>query len=127
MPIITIKQKGDFSKTERFLKRITRRDFASRLKEYGEMGVLALYEATPYRTGETARSWRYEITRTKERVTISWLNDNRPQGAPVAVILQYGHATKNGGWVEGIDYINPALAPVFEEIADKLWKEVTDT
>lgn len=126
MPIITIKQKGDFSNSERLLKRITKRDFAHKLQQYGEMGVLALYNATPYKTGATARAWRYEITRTKDRVTISWLNDNRPQGAPVAIILQYGHATRNGTWVNGIDYINPALAPVFEEIADKLWKEVTE-
>lgn len=126
MPVVTIKQKGDFSHSEKLLKRLLHMDFASKLKKYGEEGVLALYNATPYDTGETARSWRYEITRSKYRVTISWINDYRPQGIPLAVILQYGHATRNGGWVEGIDYINPALAPIFEEIATKLWSEVTD-
>lgn len=125
MPVITFKQRGDYSKADRFLKRIIKQDFASKLKQYGEMGVLALYEATPYDTGNTARAWRYEITREKGRITISWINDNRPQGAPIAVILQYGHATRNGGWVEGIDYINPALAPVFEAISNDLWSEVT--
>lgn len=123
---ITIKQKGDFSKSERLLKRLFSLDFASKLKAYGEMGVAALYEATPYRTGETARHWRYIIERSKERVSISWVNDYAPRGVQVAVLLQYGHATKNGGWIEGIDYINPALAPIFEEIENKLWKEVTD-
>lgn len=126
MPFVTIKQKGNFTKAERFLKRIARQDFASKLKKYGEMGVQALYELTPKRTGATARAWRYEVVRTKERVSISWINDNRPQGVPVAIVIQYGHGTRNGGWVEGIDYINPALAPVFEEILTKLWKEVVE-
>ena len=125
MSIVTIKQRGNFNNSERWLKRITHRDFASKLADYGELGVAALYENTPYDTGATARAWRYEISRSPERVTISWVNDNRPYGVPVAVIIQYGHATRNGGWVEGIDYINPALRPVFEEISDKLWKEVT--
>lgn len=127
MPALVVRTEGDFSKSETLLKRIMRLDFANKLKEYGEMGVAALYDATPYDTGETARSWRYIIERSKERVSISWVNDNAPRGVQVAVLLQYGHATKNGGWVEGVDYINPALAPIFEEIENKLWKEVTKT
>lgn len=125
MPVIKIKQKGNFKKSESLLCRILKIDFASKLKEYGEAGVAALYEATPYKTGNTATSWRYVIERSKERVSITWTNDYAPRGVQVAILLQYGHATKSGGWVEGIDYINPALAPIFEEIEDKLWKEVT--
>lgn len=126
MAVLKVKTKGDFTSSMSFLRRLTRTDFASKLREYGDQGVLALYRATPYDTGETARSWRYVIEQSKGKVTISWVNDNAPQGVQVAVLIQYGHATKNGGWVEGIDYINPALAPIFEEIRDKLWKEVTD-
>lgn len=125
MPVIKVKTKGDFSHTETLLRRVTRTDFANRLKEYGDKGILALYRATPYDTGETARAWRYVIERKPGKVAISWVNDNAPQGVQVAILLQYGHATKNGGWVEGIDYINPALAPIFEELRDNLWKEVT--
>lgn len=127
MSVITITEKGDFTKSERLLKRITHTDFASKLKEYGEWGVFNLYKATPYDTGETARSWRYVIEREPGRVKISWINDYAPQGVQVAILIQYGHATKNGGWVEGRDYINPALAPVFDEMVNKLWKEVTET
>ena len=123
--IITVKERGNFTNAETFLKRIFRVDFASKLAEYGERGVMALYAATPYDSGETARSWRYVIERSRERVSISWTNDNAPSGVQVAILLQYGHATKSGGWVEGIDYINPALAPIFEEIENDLWKEVT--
>lgn len=125
MPALTVKTKGDFSKSESLIRRIMRIDFANKLKAYGEMGVRALYEATPYDTGETARSWRYVIERSDKKVSITWVNDNAPRGVQVAVLLQFGHATKSGGWVDGIDYINPALAPIFEEIETKLWKEVT--
>lgn len=125
MSVIKIREKGDFNNSMSFLRRLTRTDFASKLREYGEYGVLMLYRATPYDTGETARAWRYVIEQAPDRVTISWVNDHAPRGVQVAILLQYGHATKNGGWVEGIDYINPALAPVFEMIKDNLWKEVT--
>lgn len=125
MPVLTIKESGDYSKADTFLKRLFRRDFASRLREYGERGVYELYKATPIQTGETAASWRYVIQREPGRIELSWVNDYAPNGVQVAVLIQYGHATRNGGWVEGIDYINPALAPIFEEIADELWKEVT--
>ena len=127
MPIISIKQTGNFTKSERFLKRITHTDFASRLREYGEQGVFNLYKATPVDSGETANSWRYAIEREPGRIRLSWINDYAPNGVQVAVLIQYGHATKNGSWVEGIDYINPALAPVFNDIANKLWKEVTES
>ena len=125
MSIITISQKGDFSNAETFLKRVTRTDFASKLSHYGELGVIALYNATPYKTGETARSWRYEIIKNKDRVEIAWVNDNAPKGVSVAILLQNGHMSRGGTWVEGIDYINPALAPIFEKIENDLWREVT--
>lgn len=125
MSVLRIKQKGDYSRFDTMLRRIVKADFASKLREYGEWGVYNLYKATPKDTGETARSWRYVIERQPGKVTISWVNDHAPRGVQVAVLIQFGHATKNGGWVEGIDYINPALAPVFEAIANELWEEVT--
>lgn len=127
MSVITIKESGNFKNSESFLKRLLSLDFASKLKEYGAWGVRELYEATPRDTGETARHWRYVIEQSKNRVSISWTNDYAPYFVQVAILIQYGHATKSGGWVDGIDYINPALAPVFAEIEDKLWKEVTKT
>ena len=127
MSVITIKESGNFKNSESFLKRLLSLDFASKLKEYGAWGVRELYEATPRDTGETARHWRYVIEQSKNKVSISWTNDYAPYFVQVAILIQYGHATKSGGWVDGIDYINPALAPVFAEIEDKLWKEVTKT
>ena len=94
------------------------------LDEYGKKGVEALRQATPKDTGKTADSWFYEIKRSKESVSISFNNSNINDGVPIAVILQYGHGTRNGGWVEGRDYINPAIQPVFDEIAEEAWKEV---
>ena len=126
MSVITIKQTGNFTKSERFLKRITHTDFASKLRAYGDRGVFELYKATPVGTGATAQSWRYVIEQEPGRIKLSWVNDCVENGAQVAILIQYGHATKNGGWVEGKDYINPALAPVFDDILNKLWKEVTE-
>lgn len=125
MAMLTVKQRGDFANSETLLKRIFRIDFAHRLERFGVKGVEALYNATPYDTGETARSWRYEITRTKERVEISWVNDYKPYGVSVAILIQNGHMSRGGTWVEGVDYINPALAPIFDEIEEQLWREVT--
>lgn len=95
------------------------------LNKYGMKGVEALREATPKDTGKTSESWSYKITRENDIVKLSFLNSNRNQDVPIAIILQYGHGTKNGGWVEGIDYINPAIQPLFEELAKEIWKEVS--
>lgn len=123
--MIVLKNKGDFSKTTNFLKRITKLDYKSILSKYGKMGVDALAKATPVDTGLTASSWSYEIVEDNGGATIYWKNSNIVKGVPIAVILQYGHGTGTGGYVEGIDYINPALRSIFEGIADGAWKEVT--
>ena len=94
------------------------------LDKYGSKGVAALKEATPKDTGLTANSWSYNITRSKNSVIISFENNNINDGVPIAIILQYGHGTRNGGWVEGYDYINPAVRPIFDELAKAAWKEV---
>lgn len=123
--MIVLKNKGDFSKTTNFLKRITKLDYKSILSKYGKMGVDALAKATPVDTGLTASSWSYEIVEDDGGATIYWKNSNIVKGVPIAVILQYGHGTGTGGYVEGIDYINPALRSIFKGIADDAWKEVT--
>lgn len=123
--MISFRQKGDFSKLTAYLNKAKKGVDAKILDRYGQEGVKALSSATPKDTGETARSWRYEIIHTKSGARIQWMNSNIQNGVPIAVILQYGHATKNGGWVQGIDYINPAIRPVFEKIADEAWREVT--
>lgn len=123
--MIVLKNKGDFSKTTNFLKRIMKLDYKSILSKYGKMGVDALAKATPVDTGLTASSWSYEIVEDDGGATIYWKNSNIVKGVPIAVILQYGHGTGTGGYVEGIDYINPALRSIFEGIADDAWKEVT--
>lgn len=122
--MITIKSKGDLSKTYNFLKRAQARGFLSKLKKYGEEGVAALSAATPVDTGKTAASWTYVISDTKDGVTITWKNTNIVNGIPIAIILQYGHGTRNGGYVQGRDYINPAIQPIFDKILDSAWKEV---
>lgn len=117
-------QHGDFRKTDTFFQKMLRTVKLSRLDKYGRMGVRALEEATPVDTGETAQSWYYKIKKTRDGVSIVWGNDNENDGEVIAVLLQYGHQTRNGGWVYGVDYINPALAPVFEKIAEDAWREV---
>lgn len=121
---ITFQHRGSFKRTEKFFKAMTKRIWMRNLESYGQKGVEALSSATPRNSGKTASSWRYEITQTNHAVTISWLNNNTNDGVNIAVILQYGHGTRNGGYVKGIDYINPALKPVFDEIAQSAWKEV---
>lgn len=97
----------------------------SHMREFGEQGVQALASQTPAESGKTASSWSYDIVRTSEGVSIYWINDNVNKGVNIAVILQFGHGTGTGGWVEGRDFINPAIRPVFDDIAEKAWKEVT--
>ena len=127
---ITVKvgDKGDFKKTFKFLRAIKEKRFLKNLDKYGQMGVDALAAATPKRTGLTAESWTYDITDNGEQLIISWNNTNVQKGYyNVALMIQYGHGTGTGGWVEGIDYINPALKPVFDKIADAVWMEVKNS
>lgn len=123
--MITFKHSGDFSKTISFLNKTKEKDFRKILDRYGKLGVSALVSATPNDTGLTAASWDYEIEGTNGSSTITFYNSNIQNGVPIAIILQYGHGTRNGGWVNGRDYINPAIQPVFDKIAADAWKEVT--
>lgn len=123
--MIKFRQKGDFSKLSKFLERAKEVVHIGNLDKYGQEGVAALSSATPVDTGNTANSWYYEIENKKGSVKISFCNSNIQNGVPIAVILQYGHGTKNGGWVQGRDYINPTIRPIFDKIADDAWREVT--
>ena len=118
--MISFQHKGDFSKTLNFLAQCEKGIDNATLRRFGEMGVNALREATPKDTGKTANSWSYEIVRKRGSVEIQWKNSNIVNGVPVAIVLQYGHATRTGRYIEGRDYINPALQPVFDEIAKEL-------
>lgn len=122
--IIVFKQKGNFKKTRKFLKRCSNLQLDDLLDQYGKEGVEALARATPKDTGKTAASWSYTVHKSDGRITITWSNSNIVDGVPIAVILQYGHGTRNGGYVEGVDYINPAMRPIFERIAQRAWGEV---
>lgn len=123
--MITFRQKGDFSKLTRYLERVKEVVKLGDLDKYGRAGVAALASATPVDTGLTASSWYYEISNKNGSAMISFHNSNIQNGVPIAIILQYGHGTRNGGWVEGRDYINLAIRPIFDRIADDAWKEVT--
>lgn len=116
---------GGFTKTERFLNRMKHHEYLNVLDEFGRDGVQALRNATPVDSGATAEAWDYEIKRTRNYTEIVWTNSNINDGVPIAVILQYGHGTGTGGYVQGRDYINPAIRPVFDKIAEKAWKVVT--
>ncbi len=122
--MIVIKQKGDFKKTEEFLNRAQQVKLAQVLQHYGQRGVFALSQATPKDTGKTAESWSYEVTVGSGESKITWSNSNVNKGVNIAILLQYGHGTRNGGYVKGRDYINPAIQPIFDEIANTAWKEV---
>lgn len=122
--IITIHQKGDFSKTFRFLRKFKQKKFIKKLNQYGQMGVEALSAATPVRSGLTASSWNYILEYDGSHIKIIWTNTNNNHGVYIAVLIQYGHGTRNGGYVIGRDYINPAMQPVFDKIADDAWLEV---
>lgn len=119
-----IRSSGSFDKTETFLKKMSRGDIFRSLEKYGQAGVAALSAATPVDSGLTAASWSYEIKRTRGLYSITWTNGNIVDGAPVAIMLQYGHGTGTGGWVQGRDYINPAIKPVFDRLADEVWRAV---
>ena len=123
--MITLEAKGDFSKLTSHLEKMKKIARISILDSYGKKGVEALEAATPVDTGLTARSWYYKIEQKNSMATLSFFNSNIQNGVPIAIIIQYGHGTGTGGWVEGRDYINPALRPIFDELANKVWREVT--
>ena len=125
--MFTIRQKGNFNNIEKFLKKAQRNTFFSSLEKYGRAGVSALASATPIDSGLTADSWDFEIHRSKGSVSIRWTNSNINDGVPIAIIIQYGHGTRNGGYVQGRDYINPAIRPIFDKMANEVWKEVTSS
>lgn len=121
---ITTRKRGSITNTMGFLKRILNRSYLQNLEHYGELGVKALSSATPKKTGLTADSWQYHIEVDGTKTRLVWTNSNTVDGVNVAILLQYGHGTRNGGYVEGIDFINPAMRPVFQGFSDELWREV---
>lgn len=124
MPII-FSEKGSFANTERWLRRLKAREQFAILSKYGSLGVNALSNATPIDSKHTADSWTYTIVQRPGYYSIRWHNSNEVDGIPIAVILQYGHGTGTGGFVQGRDYINPAIRPIFDQIVAEAWKEVT--
>ena len=123
--MITFRHKGDFSKTIKFMENAKKAVRLADLDKYGQEGVVALASATPVDTGRTAKSWHYKIVVKDGSAVITFYNSNIQNGVPIAIILQYGHGTRNGGWVQGRDYINPAIQPIFDKIANRAWEEVT--
>lgn len=124
--MISFQSSGSFKKTESFLSSVRKMDYIvmSVLESCAREGVAALASATPYDSGLAAHSWGYEITRSGNTITITWTNSDVENGFPVAIMLQYGYGTGTGGWVQGRDYINPAIRPIFDKIAEKVWKVV---
>lgn len=125
--MLTFKVSGNYNKTKKFLHKSKKVRLDSILNKYGRKGVEVLSDATPKDTGLTASSWSYSISHTPNGATVSWKNSNVNNGVPIAIILQYGHGTRNGGYVQGKDYINPAMRPVFDELAKAAWKEVSSS
>ena len=123
--MISFRQKGDFSNLTRFLEKAKGAVRLGDLDKYGREGVAALASATPIDSGETANSWYYKVVNKNNSATITFYNSNIQNGVPIAIILQYGHGTRNGGWVQGRDYINPAIQPIFDKIVNEAWREVT--
>lgn len=124
--MISVTATGDFDKTSKILSQMAKGDFFNLLEHYGQVGVDALASATPVESGLTANSWTYEIIRKPGEYAIVWHNTNVNDGLPVAILIQYGHGTGTGGWVEGYDYINPAIRPIFDQMTDEVWKQVTN-
>lgn len=123
---ITVRHKGDFSEMEKFFNSLLKLDYLNVLERYGKAGVAALASATPKDSGLTAASWNYEITRNRKETTIAFTNSNISNGVNIAIVLQYGHGTRGGGYVAGRDYINPAIQPIFDKMANEAWREVTN-
>jgi hypothetical protein len=129
MALVKVSTKGDFSQTYLLLNRgaKVKKSILKKLNKYGEQGVEALSKATPKLTGKTAASWRYVINEEKNKLSISWVNDNMTEGkyqVPVVLLIQYGHATKSGVFVEGVDFISPTMVPIFAQMAEDIWSEV---
>lgn len=124
---IVVKVKGDFKETKKFLNKMTTRDYIKNLQRLGERGVAALAAATPVNTGVTSQSWRFELIEEKGHVKLCWVNDNMVDGIPLVILLQCGHGTKNGGYVVGRDFINPAIRPIFDQIANEAWMVVKNS
>ena len=124
--MIRFNSKGDFSKATRYFKKaLVASDVSDILDKYGKRGVSALAASTPVDSGLTASSWYYKVQSSRSNATLTFHNSNINNGVPIAIILQYGHGTGTGGWVEGRDYINPDIQPIFDEIVEEAWKEVT--
>ena len=122
---IKVTTSGNFNNTIKTLNNLSKIDIRPVLERYGSRGVSALAAATPHDTGGTANSWYYEIRNTKYGMSLDFCNSNIQNGVPIAIILQYGHGTRTGGYVQGRDYINPAIQPIFDQLAEELWREVT--
>lgn len=123
--MISIDQKGDFAALTTYLNKLKEQNNIEILNKYGKEGVRLLSSATPVRSGKTAASWYYKIEQSKDTISLNFYNSNINKGVPIAIILQYGHGTRNGGWIQGRDYINPVIQPLFNKIAQEAWKEVT--
>lgn len=123
---VTLKNKGGFSKITRFFDRVSKEDIYASMEKLGKIGVDALISATPSDSGETASSWGYEIQKERGKTSLAWTNSNVVDGVPVVILIQYGHATGTGGYVSGVDFINPAIRPIFDEIADTVWDDITN-
>lgn len=124
--MIKIKSKGNFKNTERVINNVLKKKYVTQLESLAREGVRALSDATPVDTGKTAASWDYKILITRNKIKIVWINNNlNNHGTPIAILIQLGHATSSGSYVQGRDYINPAMRPIFDEIAQKAWREVT--
>lgn len=125
--MITFRKKGSYDKTQKYLRKLQDLSVSPLFDVYGLEGVAALTLATPKDTGLTAMSWSYKVTKERNRIILSFHNSNIKKGwLSIAIILQYGHYTGTGGWVEGRDYINPAIRPIFDALAKELWKEVVN-
>lgn len=124
--MVRISSSGSFKNSYKFLRFLSNKEYFSRIEQYAQRGVDALRSATPVDTGKTAASWGYTIEDSKDNLTITWTNNNfSKDGTPIVLLLQYGHGTGRGTYVKGRDFINPALKPIFDEIAEQVWKEVT--
>lgn len=126
MPAIKFVHRGNFKRTEKFLRGAKQLNIHDILTKYGEAGVRALRDNTPQRSGETASAWGYEIAKTKDGYSVYWTNSNVNDGVPIAILIQFGHGTGTGGYVAPTDFINPALIPIFEDLAEAAWREVVN-
>lgn len=122
--VIKIKHKGDFSNTEKFMNRVLKRDYLNILAEYGKRGVNALSANTPAQSGKTADSWDYGIDVENGKVTLYWTNSNENEGVNIAILLIYGHGTQNGSYVQGINFVDPVMQPLFDQMARETWDRV---